>query len=141
MAALVHARVVDVEIDMAAAVRLVSGPACGAIATFAGVVRDHDHGRRVVELEYVAHDSADRVIGEIAGSVAERHVHLTALAVVHRAGLLRVGGIAVVVATASVHRADALLACSEAIEEVKKRLPVWKRQVFADGTEEWVNCS
>lgn len=133
------AEVVDADIDLADIVRRVSGAGCGAVATFIGLVRELDHGRQVTELEYVAHSSAYRVILEVARDVAEEHTDLVALAVVHRTGTLRVGDVAVVVAAAAAHRATALAACAAAIEEVKHRLPVWKRQAFDDGTDEWVN--
>lgn len=134
-----HAHVVDDDIDLAEILQRVSGPGCGAVATFTGLVRELDHGRHVTELEYVAHDSANRVIAEVARDVAAQHHDLLALAVVHRTGTLRIGEVAVVVAAAAAHRAAALAACAAAVEEVKTRLPVWKRQVFDDGTEEWVN--
>jgi molybdopterin synthase catalytic subunit len=134
-----HAQVVDADIDLADLVRRVSGPGCGAIATFTGLVRELDHGRHVTELEYVAHDSANRVIAEVARDVAAKHDDLVALAVVHRIGTLRIGEVAVVVVASAAHRAAALAACAAAVEEVKALLPVWKRQVFDDGTEEWVN--
>jgi molybdopterin synthase catalytic subunit len=134
-----HALVVDANIDVADILQRVSGQGCGAVATFTGLVRELDHGRRVTELEYVAHDSANRVIADVARDVAAQHQDLLALAVVHRTGTLRIGEVALVVAAAAAHRAAALAACAAAVEEVKTRLPVWKRQVFDDGTEEWVN--
>jgi molybdopterin synthase catalytic subunit len=136
---ILHAEVVDADIDLADIVRRVSAHGCGAVATFTGLVRELDHGRRVTELEYVAHDSASRVIAEVARDVAAKYDDLVALAVVHRIGNLRIGEVAVVVAASAAHRAAALAACADAVEEVKTLLPVWKRQVFDDGTEEWVN--
>jgi molybdopterin synthase catalytic subunit len=134
-----HAQVVDADIDLADAVRRVSGRGCGAVVTFTGVVREIDQGRRVVELEYVAHESANRVITEVANDIATKYDDLLGLAVVHRVGILRVGEVAMVVAASAAHRAAALGACAAAVEEVKTRLPVWKRQVFDDGSDEWVN--
>jgi molybdopterin synthase catalytic subunit len=134
-----HAHVVDADINLLEIVGRISGPGCGAVATFTGLVRDLDHGRRVIELEYVAHDSANRVLHEVARDVAAKHGDLIALAVVHRIGTLRIGDVAVVVAASAAHRAAALEACAEAVERVKTLLPVWKRQVFDDGTDEWVN--
>jgi molybdopterin synthase catalytic subunit len=134
-----HAEVVDADIDLMDVVRRVSGPGGGAVATFTGLVREVDQGRRVVELEYVAHDSANRVITEVALDIAAKYDDLIGLAVVHRTGTLRVGEIAMVVAASAAHRAATLAACAAAVEEVKTRLPVWKRQVFDDGTDEWVN--
>jgi molybdopterin synthase catalytic subunit len=134
-----HAELVDDDINLIGIVNQVSSSASGAIATFTGLVRELDHGRRVTELEYVAHDSAARVIGEVARDVAAKHTEVIALAIVHRTGTLRIGDVAVVVAASAAHRAAALEACAEAVEAVKTFLPVWKRQVFDDGTDEWVN--
>ena len=136
---ILHAEVVDTDIDLADVVRRVSGPGCGGVATFTGLVREVDQGRRVIELEYVAHDSANQVITEVANDIAAKYDDLIGLAVVHRTGILRVGEVAVVVAASAAHRAAALAACAAAVEAVKTLLPVWKRQLFDDGTDEWVN--
>ncbi len=119
---------------------LVRGAASGAVVLFSGVVRDHDHGREVVALEYSAHPSAAKVLSEVAAEVAaDPLVH--ALAVGHRVGSLAIGDTALVAAVSAAHRQAAFAACSRLVEEVKARLPVWKRQVFRDGTDEWVNCA
>ncbi len=119
--------------------RAVEAPAAGAVVTFAGVVRDHDHGRAVTGIEYVAHPAADRVLGEVAAAVAAAHP-VDALAVAHRLGHLAVGDAALVVAVAAAHRGEAFAAASALVDEVKHRLPVWKHQLLADGTDEWVAC-
>jgi molybdopterin synthase catalytic subunit len=111
----------------------------GALVTFAGVVRDHDGGRSVVELEYVAHPSAEQVLHATATMIAERHPRVTTVRVAHRAGRLRVGDTALLAEVSAAHRAEAFDACRDLVEAVKADLPVWKRQVFADGTDEWVN--
>jgi molybdopterin synthase catalytic subunit len=117
----------------------VQGATSGAAVVFAGVVRDHDHGRSVLELEYVAHPSAAEVLRDcLAEIAAEPEVH--AVAVSHRTGVLQIGDAALVAAVAAAHRADAFAACARLVDLVKARLPIWKRQVFADGTDEWVNC-
>ncbi|WP_016700433.1 molybdenum cofactor biosynthesis protein MoaE [Actinoalloteichus spitiensis] len=118
----------------------VSRRQAGAVVTFSGEVRDHDHGRAVRDLEYVAHPSAEQVLREVAEDVARRLPGLRALAVSHRAGWLAIGECALACAVAADHRAEAFAACAELVDEVKRRLPVWKRQRFADGGEEWVNC-
>jgi molybdopterin synthase catalytic subunit len=117
----------------------VEHPGAGARVVFCGVVRDLDDGRTVVELEYQAHPSADSVLAEIAHAFADRP-HVLALAVSHRVGTLAVGDVALVAAVATAHRREAFALCAELVDEVKHRLPIWKRQVFADGTDEWVNC-
>jgi molybdopterin synthase catalytic subunit len=117
----------------------VTGPASGAIVVFSGVVRDHDHGRPVVSLEYVGHPSAAEVLQACRAEIlADPLVH--AVAVSHRIGELQVGDAALVAAVSAAHRAEAFAACGRLVDIVKKRLPIWKRQVFPDGTDEWVNC-
>ena len=135
----VIARVVDEPLSVAAHEDAVADKRAGAVVSFAGVVRDHDSGRSVTELEYVGHPSATDVVAEIAREFAARpEVH--AVAVSHRVGLLGIGDVALACAVSTAHRAAAFTACAELVDEVKKRLPIWKRQVFTDGQEEWVDC-
>jgi molybdopterin synthase catalytic subunit len=109
------------------------------VVTFAGVVRDHDHGRAVTAIEYVAHPDASRLVARVAADVAARS-DVDALAVRHRVGPLAVGDCALGVAVAAAHRAEAFQAAALLVDEVKRLLPVWKRQEFPDGTDEWVDC-
>jgi molybdopterin synthase catalytic subunit len=133
------ARVVDEPLSIAEHQDAVADQAAGAVVSFAGVVRDHDGGRPVTELEYVGHPTAEQVLAELAEEfMARADVH--AVAVSHRIGLLGIGDVALACAVSSAHRRAAFLACAELVDEVKKRLPIWKRQVFADGEEEWVAC-
>jgi molybdopterin synthase catalytic subunit len=126
-------------LDVAAHEKAVADPGAGAVVVFRGVVRDHDDGRTVTGLEYEAHPSATAVLAEVAAEIAaDPAVH--AVAVSHRVGRLEVGDVALVAAVSTAHRAAAFAACARLVDEVKARLPVWKRQVFADGTDEWVNC-
>ena len=126
-------------LDVTAHERAVADRAAGAVVSFAGVVRDHDGGKGVVELEYEGHPSAGDILAEIvAGVAADPHVH--AVAVSHRVGRLEIGDIALAAAVSTAHRAEAFAICARLVDEVKARLPIWKRQVFSDGTEEWVNC-
>ncbi|MDQ1294169.1 MAG: molybdopterin synthase catalytic subunit [Actinomycetota bacterium] len=111
----------------------------GAVVAFHGVVRDHDDGRSVRGLEYSAHPSAARVLDLIVREELVRY-GLHAAAASHRVGSLAVGETAFVVAVCATHRREAFEAAGRIVEETKSRLPVWKRQVFADGTEEWVHC-
>ena len=112
----------------------------GAVVSFAGVVREHDGGHNVTELEYVAHPTAAQVLADVAARVAADEPAVLALAMSHRVGLLRVGDVALVATVAAEHRREAFAACARLVDEVKSQLPVWKRQVFTDGTDEWVNC-
>jgi molybdopterin synthase catalytic subunit len=117
----------------------VAGAASGAVVVFSGVVRDHDHGLPVVALEYVGHPSAAEVLQACRAEIlADPLVH--AVAVSHRIGELRIGDAALVAAVSAAHRAEAFAACERLVDIVKQRLPIWKRQVFPDGTDEWVNC-
>lgn len=129
----------DQPLDVAAHERAVTRTSAGAHVVFCGVVRDVDSGRRVVELEYEAHPSAALVLREIAEQFAALP-SVDGLAVSHRAGRLGVGDVALVAAVSSMHRREAFEVCAQLVDEVKHRLPIWKRQVFDDGTDEWVNC-
>ena len=119
---------------------LVDGPAAGAVVTFSGDVRDHDHGRSVERLEYEAHPSAGDVLSEVAADIASRY-DVIAVAVRHRVGPLAIGDCALAAAVSAAHRGDAFAACTALVDEVKARIPVWKHQYFSDGTDEWVNCA
>lgn len=112
----------------------------GAIVTFDGQVRNHDHHRVVTALEYEAHPSARKVLVKIAATAAAQP-GVISVAVAHRVGALDIGEIAFSVVVCSAHRQAAFQTCSWLVDEVKDQLPVWKLQRFADGTEEWVNCA
>jgi molybdopterin synthase catalytic subunit len=109
----------------------------GAIVTFAGIVRNHDDGRTVTLLEYEAHPSAEDVLVAVAESVASDFPGLR-IAIEHRIGSLAVGDLALACAVSSAHRAEAFAACARLVDDVKKQVPIWKQQHFADGTTEWV---
>ena len=126
-------------LSVAAHEAAVGGDASGAVVVFSGVVRNHDHGRDVVSLEYVGHPSAEDVLRACRDEIAaDPLVH--AVAVSHRVGELRIGDAALVAAVSAAHRAEAFAACARLVDIVKERLPIWKRQLFSDGTDEWVNC-
>ena len=129
----------DQPLDVAAHRAHVADAGAGAVVVFCGVVRDVDAGRRVVELEYEGHPSAADVLSDVAADIAGEP-DVIAVAVSHRVGALAIGDIALVAAVSCAHRAEAFDACARLVDQVKHRLPVWKRQVFADGTDEWVNC-
>ncbi|MCU1601138.1 MAG: molybdopterin biosynthesis MoaE protein [Frankiales bacterium] len=111
--------------------------AAGAVVTFVGRVRDSDGGRQVTSLHYEAHPSAQQVLQEIADKLGQE---VLGLSVAHRTGSLQIGDAALVAVVATAHRAEAFDVCARLVEEVKHTLPVWKRQVFADGTDEWVSA-
>ena len=135
-----RADVVHEQISVQEVISLVADRAAGAVVSFSGDVRDHDHGRDVAHLEYEGHPTAAAVIAEVAADIAKRH-DIIAIAVLHRVGPLQVGDSALVAAVSAAHRGEAFAACSELVDETKHRLPVWKHQVFTDGTDEWVNCA
>lgn len=133
----VIAEVRDVPLSLDEMVAAVQRARAGAIATFIGIVRDHDEGQQVRTLDYSAHPSATRVMREIADELAARD-DVLAIAAVHRVGHLQVGDLAVVVAVSAAHRGCAIEVCHELIDTIKVRVPIWKQQTFADGSGEWV---
>jgi molybdopterin synthase catalytic subunit len=124
-------------LDLGSLIAAVQSPAHGGIACFVGTVRDHHGGRTVVRLEYSAYEPMAEA--ECARIVAETEARWNcAVALEHRTGSLRIGDAAVAIAVASAHRDEAFVACRYVIEQVKRRVPIWKREYFADGTEQWV---
>ena len=126
-------------LDLAAHEAAVADPRAGAVVSFQGVVRDHDHGRTVTLLEYEGHPTVGEVLRAVAEEIAADPA-VFAVAVSHRVGVLNIGDVALVAAVSTAHRAAAFAACARLVDEAKARLPIWKRQVFSDGTDEWVNC-
>jgi molybdopterin synthase catalytic subunit len=124
------------EIDAAAIENFVMDDANGALVTFRGIVRNHDHGAAVSALEYEAHPDAVRFLEECCAQVA--HSSGLRVAAAHRTGSLAIGDTALVAAVAAPHRAEAFAACSELVELIKQRVPIWKRQRLVDGVTEWV---
>ena len=127
-------------LDAQAIERLVSDDRAGAVVVFSGNVRDHDHGRSVATLTYEGHPSAQDVLADVAQEIAYRF-DVVALAVAHRVGPIAMGEAALVAAVATAHRGEAFAACQALVDLTKEKLPVWKHQVFTDGTDEWVNCA
>jgi MoaE-MoaD fusion protein len=124
-------------LDLPALVRRVEHPGAGAVATFTGTVRNASRGQDVVRLEYEAYpEMVVEELRRIAGEIAERH-GLLGIAIAHRYGTLAIGDASVVIATSAAHRAAALAACSEAIDTLKERVPIWKKEHYEGGTT-WV---
>ena len=132
--------VADRALDLTAMQRLVDDERAGAIVSFSGNVRNHDHGRDVASLAYEGHPTAARILAEVAREV-DAGFDIVSLAVAHRVGALGVGDAALIAVVAAAHRGEAFRACEALVDLTKERLPVWKHQVFADGTDEWVNCA
>jgi molybdopterin synthase catalytic subunit len=140
-AEVVRAAVGEEPLDVAEHAALVDHAGAGAVVTFAGVVRDHDGGRAVTGLTYSAHPSAATIVAEVAADVAARAEGVRAIAVSHRIGPLAIGDVALACAVAADHRREAFVTCADLVDEIKRVLPVWKHQAFADGSDEWVNSA
>ena len=126
-------------LDVAAHEAAAAHPAAGAVVVFQGTVRNHDHGRGVVKLDYEGHPDALRILRDVAEEIA-RDPDVLAVAISHRVGPMEIGDVAIVAAVATAHRQAAFALCARLVDEAKARLPIWKRQLFDDGTDEWVNC-
>lgn len=129
----------DQPLSVDQAIAAVAHEAAGGIAVFIGVVRDHADGKAVARLDYEAHAAlAEQELRRVLEEVHEKEPSVR-LCAVHRVGELKVTDLAVVVAASAPHRAEAFAACREAIEEIKKRVPVWKKEWSPDGSAHWVN--
>lgn len=127
-------------LDVAGTMAALAGSEVGATAVFLGTVRDHapDLGA-VVRLDYSAYrEMAERVLGEIADEIAEEHPAVRGVALLHTVGELDVGEHTVLIVCSAAHRGPAFAACQEALERVKTRVPIWKREHTAEGTHRWV---
>jgi molybdopterin synthase catalytic subunit/molybdopterin converting factor small subunit len=130
-------RLTEEPISLEAVVAEVADDGAGAIATFTGTTRARSRGRRVLHLDYEAYPGmAERVMEEIAASLRGNY-DLSDVAITHRIGRVGIGETSVVIAVSAPHRRDALAACAEAIDELKERVPLWKKEVY-EGGEEWV---
>ena len=124
-------------LDPAAAAALVARDSDGAVATFVGLVRDHNAGRRVLWLDYEAFAPLALKTFEQIAAEARQHWPDAAVVIQHRTGRVPIGEASVVIAAASPHRADAFAACRYAIERVKQIAPIWKHEHF-EGGEVWI---
>jgi molybdopterin synthase catalytic subunit len=125
-------------VDLPVLLASVESPERGGVASFVGLVRNHHGGREVLQLDYSAY--LPMAEAECARIVAEtRHRWPVTVALAHRIGQLKIGDVAVAAAAAGAHRDEAFAACRYLIEEVKQRVPIWKREHYADGTNAWVD--
>ena len=127
----------DTPLDVSEVVDALGDDGAGGLTLFIGRVRDHDSGKGVTALDYSAHPTALARLEDVCRRVASDH-DVRGVAAVHRVGELRVGDLAVVVATTAAHRGDAFAASRALIDTLKSTVPIWKHQVFTDGTDEWV---
>lgn len=122
----------------------VEGDDAGAVVSFSGVVRNHDSGKAVNRLSYSAHPTAHQVLAELVEELVAEHsgtgVTPVRIWAAHRVGLLNVGDLALVCAVSAAHRGQAFSVCSEVVNRIKDRVPIWKEQFFEDGTVEWVGA-
>lgn len=108
----------------------------GAVVTFEGIVRDHDHGEDVGSLDYEAHPDAERVLIDVCARIAQA-TNCDVVAA-HRIGHLEIGDVALVTVVAAPHRAEAFAVCGNLVDAIKAEVPIWKHQHFTDGRSEWV---
>jgi len=130
--------VTDQVISAAHLATLVQSNKSGAVVTFSGDVRNHDGGKDVSTLTYEIHPSAQVVLQSVVSEVSARFA-INDVAVAHRFGDIAIGECAFAVAVSANHREAAFNACSALVDTVKEKLPIWKHQVFADGSDQWVN--
>lgn len=120
--------------------KLVEDDASGACVIFEGWVRNHNEGQKVRRLEYDAYESLGIKEGERIISEAEQRFGISTVCCVHRLGELEIGGMAVIVGVSTPHRDEAFEACRYIIDEVKHRVPIWKKEHYVNGDSGWVNC-
>ena len=126
------------DIELGDVIRAVEAGDAGAIVHFLGIVRNNTEGREVSYLEYEAYPPmAEKKMAEIAQEIHEKW-GLDRVAMIHRVGRLEIGEVSVAVAVASPHRKEAFEACHYAMNRLKQIVPIWKREVWVDGEEEWV---
>ncbi len=129
--------IVQDQIDREAVARLVSSPEAGALVTFEGTIRNHARGKKVTHLYYEAYsEMAQRALEKIR-SESMRRWPIEAMAIVHRLGRMEIGESSVCIAVSSTHRADAFEACRFAIDSLKTKVPIWKKEHYKEG-EVWI---
>lgn len=133
-------RLTDQAIDISAAAAALSDPHSGGFVEFRGCVRNHHHGRSVEQLHYSAYPALAITEGERILEEARQRYAIDAVACIHRTGDLQIGDTAVWVGVGAAHRDAAFAACRYVIDEVKRRLPVWKHERYLDGETQWVGC-
>jgi molybdopterin synthase catalytic subunit len=130
-------RVTDKPIDLDELVRFVTDPEAGAIVPFIGTTRNHNDGRKVIALDYEAYpEMAEKELARIGADAAKKWP-ICRMAIVHRLGPVQIGETSVIIAVSSAHRDAAFAASRFAIEEIKKSVPIWKKEVF-EGGEVWI---
>ena len=130
-------RLTDKTIELNELVAHVGDPAAGALATFIGTTRDNNEGRSIISLDYEAYPGmAEQEMAKLGDEAAERW-EISRMAIVHRTGNVPIGEASVIIAVSAPHRDDAFKACRYAIDELKKRVPIWKKEIYQGG-EIWI---
>ena len=136
MSAEIATGITEDPLDAAALINSARRDTCGAVASFIGAVRNHDGGESVDAIEYSSHPSSPQILREIVSEMRDRPgVHC--IVAWHRVGRLEIGDDAMVVAVAAEHRAQAFRAGETIVEDVKAKLPIWKKQELSDGSHNW----
>jgi len=130
----------DVPINPVEEQRHLNDPSAGGFASFEGWVRNHDEGRKVVRLDYQVYPELALVEGERVIAESCHRFEIVSVRCVHRYGELAIGDIAVWVGVSAAHRGSAFSACRYVIDQIKERLPIWKREHYTDGQSVWINC-
>ena len=131
--------ITDLPLDPERVTNLVRRDSNGAVVTFLGTTRDHFEGKRVLRLEYEAyHDMALKKLEQIRREM-QQEFGVEDVAISHRTGLVDIGQISLIVAVASAHRKEAFYACHKVVDRVKEIVPIWKKEVYEDGSR-WVAC-
>ena len=112
----------------------------GAVSVFEGLVRNHNAGKKVIALEYEAFDKLARREADKIFQETQKKFRVVSVKCFHRVGKLKIGETAVWVGVSAAHRDQSFLACRYIIDEIKKRLPIWKKEYYADGDSGWINC-
>ena len=136
---MIRSAIVDREIDAGALIAEVKSEGAGAVSVFVGTVRDVSDGRGVIGLEYEAYRAmAESELSSIVEEAAAKY-EAASLVAEHRIGELAIGDVSVAIVASHAHRTPAIECAQFVIEEIKKRVPIWKREHFVDGTREWVD--
>ena len=123
-----------------AAYQLAASPANGAVVLMSGMVRDNTDGKAVIALDYQAYEPmALRVFQQVATQIRQTWPDVTHTVIQHRTGKLQIGEISVLVAVGCPHRAEAFAACKYAIDTLKHNAPIWKKEIWVDGSSSWVS--
>jgi molybdopterin synthase catalytic subunit len=134
-------RLSSAPIDPATLHLALAEPRAGACVAFEGWVRNHNEGQPVLSLEYEAYAELAQKEGQRVLDEARTRFDLLAIDAVHRVGHLQIGDLAVWVGVAAAHRGSAFDACRYVIDELKARVPIWKKEHYASGASEWINCA